>query len=1761
MRVLSRRGSLSGVSRGLLLYLIGCLVLGTPGVEAAVWYVSASAGNNANDGATAGTPFKTLTHALTQASLAAGDVIKVLPGTYDIANGETFPLPIKPGVGIVADTIVSPTLPDGDPGAANRPRIIVSGPAAALRTASTSPIDATTRIEGLFLGRDPLNLFSYSLIEANPAPSTFSPTIVRNRFEHPTSGGDGIYINFPAGANHQGSPLIEENAFANLDEAIYQWINNATGVTMNPVIRNNTFSNNNLDVEMSGWSSIAGQVAPLIADNTSTGSGQFLYVSFGVGTNLAFSPTIRNNSFTGDAGSSDGLSMYLYTESGSPQLTPLIENNVIHVTDDVIRMSASFWSSGAALGSGGPAAMSAPGAAAITNALWSPTIRGNTLTSTGGGVAISLSTSISAGSATASPLIDNNAITSTAGYGIYQSAEMYGSGPQVVSPTITGNTITAAYAIALSMTSMSLAPGTTGTYSPTIDGNQINVTNGGTGIEMFFEDVSSGDIVGDVTIANNALTSDGTCCGAGMSLSMSWFSTPGTADVNWTIANNTVSGFEYEGIFFEISELSGDLNGLEGTVDVLVSGNTVTNNNDDGISLSISPYNFTGTQNILVQGNTTTGNAGFGINISVSSQQDVTSNSIQVLSNVISSNALGGLALWIEDWTPGGTPTNPTLVSGNTITNNALSQPASANFYGGVLLGGGTATPDFGGGNRGSSGGNTISGNGSWDFINTTSSIVKAEMNSWGSTSAAAIDARIRDDNESTLFGLVDFEPFVGGCPTAVTAVSPASGAQMNADGMLSWSGGTGADQFKVYLGPAGSGCTTLLGTTTATQIAFSGLATGEYDWKVVAESASCTTPPQSACVRFMVSDPCPNPAPVSIAPAPDAESAPETRFEWTVVANALQYHLMTFTATGGLQELAVLPQPAAPLPGTMSTTATVPFGTVSWWVVADFPDGCPSVSSTDRVFRVVQHCPTGSPQPVSPLDAAAIDETPVLFRWTPVDGTVRYELFLSLNGSAFQSAGSVEGTATEPSLLADVPAGALLAWYVEATFADGCGTVRSRTVEVSVSCFPPVLSLQGEVTTDKPYQVRATIVSVGQTYLFEESDTPAFGTVLASKQGIVDPTGEFVFAEFEHGVTEPRAFYYRVRLAQQGCDFSDVGRIVVVPLPSPTSSDTETVVQFGNEEEIRQQLFIPSPTPDRETSYSYIASTDRDWMRVEPAGGTIGQSGVTVTVITNPVGLPVGTNTGTVILTFVELAGGKDAFETTPVTTSAPVSVTLVTPVTNTGKAPPSAASLIIPAVAHASGIDSEWQTDMRLFNMGTEKQKYALNLTVSGEDGTQFGKSSEIELASGQNTALNDVVKQWYGLGSLPGESATGVLEIRPLGAVGAGKGPLAVPVTRALVSLASSRTYNRTPEGTLGEHIPALPFASFVGGGAPAGGEKSILSIQQLAQSSAYRSNLGVVEASGHPVDVEIRVYDGEGAKMLTVPLSLKAGEHRQLNQILAVNGLTDIGTARAEVEVVSGDGRIAAYGSVVDNVTGDPLQVSAVDLAKLGARKYVMPGIAHFNTGQARWRTDVQVFNAGLASVSAQVAFFPVGASAASKTATIEVGPGKIHTLSNIVPTLFGESNTGGAIQISTAASSELVVTGRTYDQRDEGSYGQFMAAVTEDDAIGLGDRAMQVLQLEQSSEIRSNLGLVEVTGHEVRVELSAFPAESRVTPRVELTLKPNEFRQLNAVLQALNAGTTYNARVALRVIGGEGKIVAYGSTVDNRTQDPTYIPGQ
>ncbi|HEX6087862.1 MAG TPA: hypothetical protein VF266_25240, partial [Thermoanaerobaculia bacterium] len=475
---------------------------------------------------------------------------------------------------------------------------------------------------------------------------------------------------------------------------------------------------------------------------------------------------------------------------------------------------------------------------------------------------------------------------------------------------------------------------------------------------------------------------------------------------------------------------------------------------------------------------------------------------------------------------------------------------------------------------------------------------------------------------------------------------------------------------------------------------------------------------------------------------------------------------------------------------------------------------------------------------------------------------------------------------------------------------------------------------------------------------------------------------------------------------------------------------------------------------------------------------------------------------------------------------------------------------SLIIPAVAHAGGINSQFQSDVRVSNTSAQAIEYLLTFTPSGDSGIAEGQQTQFTIEPGRTIALDDILKSWFGTGN---GSAIGTLEIRPLTQTAASTSSSAFAGLANLVTFASSRTFNVTANGTFGQYIPAIPFANFVG-------RDRLLSLQQIAQSSRYRTNLGIVEGSGNPAALLVRVFGENGQYLTEFNVNLRGGQHLQLNSFLQREGISDLNDGRVEIEVLSGDGLVTAYASVLDNQTSDPLLVTPVTLGEGNATKWVMPGVADLVSGFANWQTDMRLFNAGQTAVDATLTFHSQGGGE-PKVRTLTIPAGQVRQFDRTLATLFETTNDGGAVHITTAEPAKLIATARTYNQTGAGTYGQFISAVTPAEAAGLESRPLQLLQVEESERFRSNVGLVEVSGKPVTLEISAVPPDGKISAVTELTLRPNEFRQLGSLLKSLGLDGTYNARVTVRVIEGEGRVTAYASVIDMQTNDPTYVPAQ
>ena len=716
----------------------------------------------------------------------------------------------------------------------------------------------------------------------------------------------------------------------------------------------------------------------------------------------------------------------------------------------------------------------------------------------------------------------------------------------------------------------------------------------------------------------------------------------------------------------------------------------------------------------------------------------------------------------------------------------------------------------------------------------------------------------------------------------------------------------------------------------------------------------------------------------------------------------------------------------------------------------------------------------------------------------------------------------------------------------------------------------------------------------VGSAYAFTNVDaptcTPTVSAPPVTRSGVgytvswtavSDPSAQFIIeestsADFSSNVTQTQVnglsktyfhdnlatsttYSYRVRATNCGggaAPFSRVAQTVVQAVQSGTTRGADAAVPFGSTTPVQYKIFVPG----RETPMRFAATMDKPYLSVTPASGTLPTTGIELTVTASPTGLPPGASTGALRVELTDLTDARGISANAGTTLNIPISISLVTPVAPGTKTLPPANALTIPVVTHINTATGPFLSDIRLTNAGSSAVNYQITMTPTQTDATQSSKVTEVTVDGQQTIALNDIVKNFFGYGAIPTDTGFGSLEIRPLN-------------SSSTLTYASSRTYASTINGTFGQFIAAMPFTNFATqrlSGIPLPGEvtpSKLLSLQHVAQSSKFRTNLGIVEGAGEPASGKIRIYDTVGTMLKEVPFSLLPGEHRQMNRFIQLDaGIPTLENGRIEIEVESPTGAVTAYASVLDNVTTDPLAVMPVDASKITAARYVVPGIADLPGGLQNFHSDLRLYNGGTTDVPITLTFHPgngfagFGTPVTAEPRTIRAG--EVLVLDDVLPTLFNKSGTGGSILITTPGSSSLVATGRTYTSvANNGTFGQFIPGVTPEEGVGAGERSLQILQLEESDQFRSNVGLSELTGNSATVRLSLSLPDSKVTASTEVTLAPNEFRQLRPIL-LLNPGRqTYNARLTVEVISGSGRVTAYGSVIDNESKDPTYVPAQ
>jgi PKD repeat protein len=473
------------------------------------------------------------------------------------------------------------------------------------------------------------------------------------------------------------------------------------------------------------------------------------------------------------------------------------------------------------------------------------------------------------------------------------------------------------------------------------------------------------------------------------------------------------------------------------------------------------------------------------------------------------------------------------------------------------------------------------------------------------------------------------------------------------------------------------------------------------------------------------------------------------------------------------------------------------------------------------------------------------------------------------------------------------------------------------------------------------------------------------------------------------------------------------------------------------------------------------------------------------------------------------------------------------------TGRAGGSGRRSSVPAaVGGVPGVgDTFWMTEGTVFNPGPGPVTFVLEYAAEGKSDTL--EVGPFDLETQQGLFWENIVEDLFDK---------------------TGSGGLWLDSTSPVLFL--TRSYNQTDDGSFGQGVAGtrepLTLAQ----------DEGEMFLVGLREDSSFRSNLFFQEVDGSPVKVRIDVFNDAGEKIsgATVPVDGHGVKLKKGSRL----GISTAGSAYATVKVAEGAGRVAAIGSVIDNITGDPTTIDPIHpdqvTAKAAGENHHLVAVVAHTKGlfDSVWRSEVTIVNPDTVPQAVrmmyEVEYDQTGVVGDTLEESVTIQPGEQLPWEDVLVELFGipaNARTQGALHLY--APEGLIVNTRTYNQQADGStLGQGVPALMAGDMIGVEETG-KIMGLKHTPGTRTNVGFGEFDGQDTEVVVTFFTTRPGFVPLGSLTrtVPANSHLQITRVFDRLGLGSDPMTGIVafVRVTSG-GSVYAYGSVVDNATGDAT-----
>jgi hypothetical protein len=451
-----------------------------------------------------------------------------------------------------------------------------------------------------------------------------------------------------------------------------------------------------------------------------------------------------------------------------------------------------------------------------------------------------------------------------------------------------------------------------------------------------------------------------------------------------------------------------------------------------------------------------------------------------------------------------------------------------------------------------------------------------------------------------------------------------------------------------------------------------------------------------------------------------------------------------------------------------------------------------------------------------------------------------------------------------------------------------------------------------------------------------------------------------------------------------------------------------------------------------------------------------------------------------------------------------------------------PKGETQFLPVVGSLPGnLGSFFRTALQLTNPGSAPLSGKIVFHKQGQAPSPSDPSLDYTLPPGGTTAIPDVLPAMNasGLGSLDLQAAPGTT------------------APRSLVRVFNDGGVN----GTTGMTIDFVQPGEALGAG-----DSAVL----LAPSDVglFRFNIGV-RALDADATLNVVVRNSAGTIVRTNPQQFAAGSFTQVSASTIAGGTL---AANDSLTFQITAGTVLIYGATTDNITQDPSYQAARRVPLSGSSPMVIPvaGSVAGNFGSF-FRTSTQMHNPLSEPITVKVVFHAQGQSGkdTDPSTLVTLQPGETRFFGDIVAAV---GTTGlGSVDVIPQGQSRPVVIARIYnDAGAKGTTGMTLDAFPESDALQVNDTAILIAPAN-AADFRYNIGVRTLDA--ATLQFTVRNAAGAIKKTHEASYASDFFTQARAS-DLLGTEIAANDTISIKVLSGAAFL--YGSTTDNRTQDPS-----